>query len=664
MTNSEVYLYKNEKYNFVIYRDKDCLNDYINQNIIMIPKMDFGNCYNNLKENYSLLDSQNITTILLDIPRRNQSSYTYYNFYHPETGDTLDFMNICKNNISKSISISSFNMNNKNEKKMLLSQGIDIFDPSSPFFTDICYNYISPNKRDIPLKERILDYFPNIKLCDEGCKNLGIDYEKYEVKCECTFSNIINNDIINNYFTGEIVNLISETNLDVLECYNSIFIFGNLKENYGGLIIICLIIVQIILNIFYSVNGFVKARQFAIGLMFSFINLLNKNNNDKTGLNFINSKNNHLNIEEEKNSKNNNLNLNKNIDDNTYYEDKKNIGKNDINNNLFPPRKKTKRTTAQPLKNSLNISNYHEEFSNSNSKQKIIFSRKHTKNLSGYIRNTIKYKNTSKKSLFKDKSDINNKYIKKNENENFTGIIFQRYKLSEKELFDYMEKSPEEMIYEEALTMDKRTFGTMYLDILKNKQSILNIIYEDNKFKSKIFKVIILILSIDLYLVINGLFFSESYIDEIYLSKKEEKFFTFIPRSISRIIYLSLVTVVVNFLINCILIDENKIKSALIREQNDLTIMRGEIGKILFQMEKHIKIFIIINYIIMAFSWYYICCFNYVYKYTKTEWIKSSVFIIILDQIFPFVYSFIIALLRYLSLKCNSEQIYKISSSL
>ena len=88
--NSEIYLYKNEKYNFIIFKDENCINNYIDQKIITIPKMYFGNCYNDLKNNYSLTNEDNIITVLIDIPRQNQSSFTYYNFYNPENGNTLD----------------------------------------------------------------------------------------------------------------------------------------------------------------------------------------------------------------------------------------------------------------------------------------------------------------------------------------------------------------------------------------------------------------------------------------------------------------------------------------------------------------------------------------------------------------------------------------------
>ena len=310
---------------------------------------------------------------------------------------------------------------------------------------------------------------------------------------------------------------------------------------------------------------------------------------------------------------------------------------------------------------------------NSNSINKNLLVRNKHKYLSHVVSNDL-LRNSNEERILNENNNNNIKGIKIKNNINIKkedknnkreeNIDNQKFQLTENEFIDYMKKPPDEMIYEEALSADKRKFGTLYFNILIQKQPIFNIIFDDEKFRSRILKIIIHILSIDLYLVINGLFFSESYIDEIYLSKKEEKFFSFIPRSISRIIYTSVVTVIVNFLINCILINEDKIKSTILREKKDITIMRGEIGIILYRMEKNIKIFIFVNFIIMLFSWYYISCFNHAYSYTKIEWIKSSLFILILVEIFPFLYVLIIAVLRRISLSCKSEQIYKISSSL
>ena len=56
-----------------------------------------------------------------------------------------------------------------NRRKHILI--IDIFNSSNKFFSDLCYYFESPNNKDTPLKDRIASFFPNITLCDLGCKN-------------------------------------------------------------------------------------------------------------------------------------------------------------------------------------------------------------------------------------------------------------------------------------------------------------------------------------------------------------------------------------------------------------------------------------------------------------------------------------------------------------
>ena len=238
-------------YNFIIYKNEDCLNKFMNQERIAITKIDLKECYNLLMDYYHFTE-RNIIVTLIDIYRQYQSPYTYYNFYHPETGVKLNAKEICYNSkVNKMFKVLSFDMDDKVAKKNLLSQGVDLFNSSSRFFSDLCYHYDSPNGKDIPLKERITLFFPNIKICDDGCENKGINFEKYEAECQCTFINIINNKLINNAFTGEIVEIYHEMNIEVIKCYKDIFKFKYFIKNYGSMIILILLITQIILNFIY-----------------------------------------------------------------------------------------------------------------------------------------------------------------------------------------------------------------------------------------------------------------------------------------------------------------------------------------------------------------------------------------------------------------------------
>ena len=73
------------------------------------------------------------------------------------------------------------------------------------------------------------------------------------------------------------------------------------------------------------------------------------------------------------------------------------------------------------------------------------------------------------------------------------------------------------------------------------------------------------------------------------------------------------------------------------------------------------KIFIIISYVLTIFSWYYISCFNNVYPYLKIEWIKSSIFILIVMQIMTTLGCLLFTFLKYISIKCKSEKMFRIS---
>jgi len=611
--NYEIYNYVNKMYNFIIYKSEDCLNKYLTQERINITNIDLKICYDLLIEHYNFTE-RNIIVTLIDIYRQYQSPYSYYNFYHPETGVKLDAKNICFNSkVSKMFKVLSFDMDNKESKKNLLSQGVDLFNSSSKFFSDLCYPYKSPNGRDIPLKERITLFFPNIKICDEGCESKGINFEKYEVICECTFINIINNNLINNAFTGEIIQIYHEMNIEVFKCYKNIFKFNYFINNYGSIIILVLIITQIILNFIYFYKNVSQIRKFTLSLINSyFLNLNKKNNKDDKveNTNLIISK-----IEDAR-------------DDNLIIPN--------------PPIRKTKKNNSQTPIDNIKIS--------------LSSNRKIVEKMS--CNEIIQVNDTNKQSpsKFQSTNKINMNKFYDNED-----IIDSKNILPDGELENYLMKSPGELDFDEALEEDKRKFCEMYKDILFSKHIFLSNIFEEDKFKPRSLKYIVYLLSLNLYFVINALFFSESYIDELYREEKEEKFFSFIPRSIKRIIYAFLVGAIVNFLFDFIIISGNKIKYLLNRRKDfSPIIIKGEIGKILFRIEKSVNIFFAINYTIMLVSWYYISCFNNVYSNTKIEWLKSSVFIIIIMQLVPLFYSLIIALLRFIALRWQVEQIYKI----
>ena len=221
------------------------------------------------------------------------------------------------------------------------------------------------------------------------------------------------------------------------------------------------------------------------------------------------------------------------------------------------------------------------------------------------------------------------------------------------------------MEFDDAVAKDKRKYCEHMRENLIEDQIILATFVAEDKLKPRSIKIIIFILNVILYFVVNGLFFSEEVISELYnINEEDENFFSFIPRSINRIIYSTLVSIVVGLITNFFFMEEKKIKGILKREKDDISALKKNMAQILKDIKLRYIVFIIIVAVILIISTFYLLCFNYVYPYTQIEWIKSSITIVIIMQILSTLKCFAESGLRFLSFKCNSEKIYKISKML
>ena len=217
------------------------------------------------------------------------------------------------------------------------------------------------------------------------------------------------------------------------------------------------------------------------------------------------------------------------------------------------------------------------------------------------------------------------------------------------------------MDYDDVIDYDKRGFCKYFGEKLIEKQMIINCFCIKEIIRPKSIKIAIIILTVELYFLINGLFYSDSYISEVFNSTKEETLFSFVPRSYNRFLYSTVVGKIIEYIIKVLLVDEIKLKKLLLKKRKDYLILRYEIAILVRTIFNKIKILIIINYIITIFSFYYLSCFNNVYPNIKLEWILSSILIIVIVQILPFVFSFLETIIRFISIRCESEKLFKLS---
>ena len=660
-TLNHVSRFWSQNFTMVLYKNSSCIDELK----LNVTKIEYDSCINQLKKDNNIDESKELIIAVIDI-LNGDKKITSFGFFNPENGEKLDAAKSCSD---KSVMMYENILNILNEPlgiKLLKEQKINIFDLNGSFYNDICFHFESPNGKDSTLQDRIKTFYPNITLCDSGCKNKGINFTSMEAQCECTFQdllskNIFQNDLIGDNVLikealGEIMEMLSNLNIDVLICFKDIFDFSYFKKNIGEFIILGFILTQTICVIYYYSNTNYKLVKYIYSFTETYIITKNKTNKSlkkKTGKN-----NNPPKKIKTKKEKENNIKKDKKKNIKNKNNDKKekkyksgNEAKNiNQNKSIIASEKKDKKKNFSKFKNkerkklkiinSSNISKKSNDFLISNNQNSLSNINNYDKNEKIIIDN--KDSKPFKLKGIKIKYDFH--FINKD-------IDFK----------NYLEPTLDSLDYDEIIEEDKRSFCEYLGNKLSNIQIIINVFFVSEEIKPKVIKIIILILNFDLYFLINGLFYSESYISEIFNSTEEETLFSFIPRSIDRFVYSTIVGNIIEYIIKFFLVEEIEIKKILLKKRENILSLRYEMSELLKNILNKIKIFIIINYIIVVFSWYYITCFNNVYPNIKYEWITSSIFIIIIVQILPFIFALLETCIRFISIKCESEKLFKLS---
>ena len=273
--NNYVEKYENDDYLIYIYNNLNSLKNISNEATII----DFGDCYEKIKNVNQIEKDLIITTITIKENNNNNRYSTKYLFSNPITGEIIkNTSDICANDkiIMQENAMTLMNRFDKEKKEdiiFLTKQGIDVFNLSDRFYNDLCYFYKSPNNKDICMKDRISYFFPNISLCEPGCKNKGVNLDNLRVKCECIFNDFMDNELIGSELgqsLGEIVKIIDSLNIEVIKCIKYIFDNKRIKKCTGGLIFTCLFVLKIIFIICYLNNGMDKIKQYIFLLYESF----------------------------------------------------------------------------------------------------------------------------------------------------------------------------------------------------------------------------------------------------------------------------------------------------------------------------------------------------------------------------------------------------------
>ena len=633
-TDKYIYLKQNNDYSIVIYKDQNCISE-LN---LELPEVNFQSCYTKVQNAYGI--TENLIIVIVD-KRGVKIPSSFYSFYHPISGRKLDAEEICKDDtiVVKASLTSILNKNDSNYaiQTSLTSQGINIFDINDPFYNDICFDFDNPLDKDIPLNYRIQTIFPNASLCDTGCQYKGINLEDMTSTCDCKFKDIANSDAIKDNAIldeafGDVFDIINSSNILVFKCFK--YIFKHFTRSIGGWISLGLILAHIAMTLVYLLFEAIKCSKYIYTLTKNYIYYISKKKKPLAPprRSIKNGTLNEAMLGSEKNKKKGKKQLQP--------ISRANHGKDDFSV-LFQGNTRLK------------ISKYEEiEIDDK-------FSEKKSNKVNTKINKLNKVEKLETKAILKESKTEKEKINEKNKDDDLDDLDSIEY---DKDFFeDYLKTDPDDMEFDDAVVKDKRKYCEHMKENLIEDQIILSTFVAEDKLKPRSIKIIIFILNVILYFVVNGLFFSEEVITELYnIDEDEENFFSFFPRSLSRFFYTIFVGVIIGIIVDFITVEEKKVKRLFKREKKNTLQIRYEISQITTDIKRNYLILMIICLIIGLVSLYYLNCFNNVYPNLQEEWIKSSFCIIILMQLLSMLFGLIDALIRLIAFKCKSERIYKI----
>ena len=646
-TSNHVSIYESNNMNLTIYKNSESILHLS----LDIPKINFDNCYSKIKSKYNI--TQDLITIIQSEKVNNSNNKIIsLSIYNPINQEKIIYDEICSNDTKILEESLDKKIENLDFFIYLANQGIDLLNPNHDFFTDLCFHFKSPyDGSDIPLKERFKLFYPNVSLCEKGCSIQGINTTTNTSICECTLKNLINSNFLGeNIFlqsaVSELKTLLQDTNIEVLRCYKDLFNIKLYLINYGSYIIFGLLLIEIILTIIYYKKYIFIMKKYLFNLTQAFIlYLLEKGYK-------LNNKFDDIENDDNNKMKNNNINQKKITSGNFSLNNFNNI--EIINLPIKTRRNQRKHSILLKNKNRQNKLDILKLGNNNliNPSEKI-------NSNSSFNSYSKKNKNHRKTFIESSNRNINSSLNTENKYSNF----FTTKKNLKINMEEYIKTDPDDLDYDNAIKLDKRTLCIYFSDNLKSDLLILNIFCNYEQLNPWPIKFLLFILNVDLYFLVNGLFFTENYLSDIF-NDSTTNFFDFVRRFIDRIYYITLIGICVSYIINFFFFEEKIIKKLFKREKNNITSLQYEMCKIIKNIKNRYDLFVLICFFVAIIVWYYVFCFNNIYPSMKKEWIITSIVIVFAMQLVNFFKILLESIIRFIGIKCKSERIFKISQFL
>ena len=553
--------------------------------------------------------------------------------------------------LEEKININTLKYNSTNDtdsvniKKILYGRkyGIDLFDPYSDFFNDICFKFTSEKGSDVTLESRVEDYYQNITLCDEkeNSHYLGYNYSEdndiITYRCAFGFYKSENEKSSNlDLIDSEIKTYVSVSNLKVITCYKKFLNLKDLIKNYGGSICILVIIIQFICFLLFCFLGikYIKKQLedlFTLGKeIIRRKSLLTENhltieNDSKDHFNnFIQEKSPKLQNQEKPVS---NPPKNKEISENKDNEIQK--------ENSIEANKINRQETSGDIKVEIKEENNNEEKKATNERKDIIEDKD--------FRNKVLDNKLSSSVIKKSKGQFDKE----------TNIDLDM-KSESSQLYDYEIDELNELPFDKALKKDKRNFCVYYCNILAVSHIILNLFFRQSDYNLFVVKLGLLFMTFPINLTFNSFFFTNEKIKINYV-KSVEDISTFWS-NISNTVYSSILSSTFLIILKFISLTHNSIRA--LRKMKNVELAKKKSVCLLRCIKLRIFIYYILSFAFLIIFGFYVLCFCAIFENTQLILVRSTFTSWLISLLYPFIICFITSLFRSLSFTCESKCLY------
>ena len=215
--------------------------------------------------------------------------------------------------------------------------------------------------------------------------------------------------------------------------------------------------------------------------------------------------------------------------------------------------------------------------------------------------------------------------------------------------YNYCEEELNDLEYNVAVIIDKRTFSQYYCGLLRRKHILLSLFISKDDFNLIYIKIGLFIFGFCMYFIMNALFFTDKTMHKIY----EDKGFFQIFGQLPHIIYSTFISAVINMIIKKFALSEKDVLELKKEKKKNVALEKATL--LYKNLIVRFNLYFAITLFLLILFWYYISAFCAVYKNTQILLIENTLLCFALTLVYPFCFDLIPGIFRIPALRASNK---------